>query len=85
MANDAVTTIETTAFGLRGPFTVDVLEAVRTAEGWRETGVLLGRVRVLQCWGPMHVSTAAREAAQKAFGGRGEGRTYYFGNVTEEA
>lgn len=78
-------TVETTAFGLQGPFTVEVRESVRTSEGWRESGVLLGYVRVLKCWGPMHVTTAARDAAAKAFGGRGEGRSYYFGKILDDA
>jgi hypothetical protein len=79
--NDALTTVETTGFGMSGPFTIEVKEAVRTAEGWRETGKVLGFVRVLRCWGIMHVTTVAMPAALKAFGNRGEGRTFYFGEV----
>lgn len=79
--SDAVTTVVADGFGTAGPFTIEVLEAVRTPEGWRETGNVLGFVCVNRCWGIMHVTTPAMPAALKAFGNRGEGRTFYFGEV----
>jgi len=82
MNSEDVRTVEIDSFGTAGPFTVDVLEAIRTPEGWRETGRLLGRVRVLRCWGAMHVTSVAHRVDLLREFGR-VGTMPYSGEVRE--